>query len=114
MKLTSILVLVGALGLGATILLGQGRDGGSDENAQTTYFASGQLESRVEYVEGRREGLAQRYFANGTKQSEGHFAAGLMEGDWSFWNADGSLDADRTGTYKAGERIANAAVAGGN
>jgi antitoxin component YwqK of YwqJK toxin-antitoxin module len=114
MKITSLLLFVGALGLGATLLFGQGRESGADANAQTTYFASGQLESRVEYADGRRSGLASRYFANGTKQSEGRFSAGLMEGEWKFWNADGSLDAERTGTYHAGDKIASGSNGVGN
>jgi hypothetical protein len=28
-----------------------------------------------------------------------------MVGEWSFWNADGSLDAQRTGSYRDGERL---------
>ena len=114
MKITSLLLLVGALGLGATILFGQVRGSGNDTRAQTTYYASGQLESSIGYEDGRRSGPAQRFFANGAKQSEGIYAAGLMEGAWQFWNADGSIDAERTGTYHAGLRIASEASGVGN
>jgi hypothetical protein len=114
MRLTSLLVLVCALGLGATILLGQIGSCSAIDKAQTTYFASGQLESRVEYVDGRRAGLAQRYYANGAKQSEGRYAAGVMEGEWQFWNADGSIDVQRSGIYQAGALVTTETVAGGN
>lgn len=114
MKLPTLLAVVGALGLGATLLFGQGRTNARETDAQTTYFASGQLESRVEYAEGRRAGLAQRWFADGSKQSEGRYAAGLMEGEWAFWNTDGSIDAERTGTYQAGDKIASEADGVGN
>jgi antitoxin component YwqK of YwqJK toxin-antitoxin module len=112
MKLPTLLVLVGSLGLGATLLFGQGREATTATKAQETYFASGQLESRVEYDNGRREGLAQRFFGNGSKQSEGRYAEGRMEGAWRFWNADGSTDTERTGTYHAGDRISPEVGAG--
>lgn len=114
MKFPTVLALVGTLGLGVTLLFGQTMGSRSDAEAQETYFASGQIESRVEYADGRREGSAQRFFANGSKQSEGRYVDGRMEGDWQFWNADGSIDAERTGSYRAGERIATDASGAGN
>lgn len=106
MKLPTLLVIVGVLGLGTTLLFGANVRGADADLAQTTYFASGQLESRVEYQDGRREGAAERWYADGTLQSQGRYEAGRMAGEWRFWNADGSLDAERSGTYQGGARIA--------
>ncbi|MDZ4771534.1 MAG: hypothetical protein SGI72_00215 [Planctomycetota bacterium] len=114
MKLPAVLAVIGTLGLGATLLLAQTRTDARDTAAQETYFASGQLESRVEYAEGRRDGAAQRYFANGTKEAEGRYDDGRMEGEWKFWNADGSVDAERTGSYLGGDRIADGSLGAGS
>lgn len=103
MRLPFLLSGLGILGLSATLLFGQG--GADSDPAQTTYFASGQIETRIEYQDGRREGLAQRWYADGSKLSEGRYVAGRMEGEWQFWNADGSIDRARSGTYQAGARV---------
>lgn len=102
MKIATLLFLLGAAGLTANTLLG--RDRSSPEKAQTTYFASGQIESSTEFESGKKQGLATRWYANGTKLSEGRYENGRMEGDWQFWNTDGSLDAERTGHYALGTK----------
>lgn len=112
MKLPALLVIAGVLGLGTTILFGANARGAGADDAQTTYFASGQIETRVEYQDGRREGAAERWYADGTLQSQGRYEAGRMEGEWRFWNADGSLDAERSGTYRAGVRTTDASERG--
>ncbi|MBL8857230.1 MAG: hypothetical protein JNL28_01820 [Planctomycetes bacterium] len=107
MKTPTLLALIGVLGLGATILFGQGTDSEREARAQTTYFASGKIESRIEYDAGRRDGLGERWYSNGTKQSEGRYEAGRMEGEWRFWNADGTVDAERSGNYRAGDKVSS-------
>lgn len=112
MKLPSLLAIAGVLGLGTTLLFGANLRSSGSDRSQTTYYASGQLESRVEYQDGRRAGLAERWYADGARQSAGRYVDGRMEGDWQFWNPDGSVDPQRTGSYRAGDRVGEPSVGG--
>jgi|GEM_PF-1637203 len=114
MKLPMILVLVGVLGLGVTLVARGGSSGPDENRAQTTYFASGKLESRVEIQDGKRHGRAERWYSNGNRMSDGHYVNGRMEGEWFFWNPDGTNDATRTGTYRDGEHLTLGATSGGD
>lgn len=105
MRLQTILATLGVLGLCTSLFLGYGRSTDPADRAQTTYFASGRVESRIEYSEGKRQGLAERWHASGTKLAEGRYEGGRMEGEWQFWNTDGTLDASRSGCYRAGEKV---------
>jgi hypothetical protein len=105
MKFAILILILGAAGFGVTRLVGGGSGAASPDDFQTTYYASGQIESKFEYEGGKREGSAERWYANGKRMAEGRYKDGRMEGAWQFWNADGSSDAARTGTYKAGERM---------
>jgi antitoxin component YwqK of YwqJK toxin-antitoxin module len=103
MKFPILILVLGALGWVATLHFAEG-SAGAAERAQTTYFASGQIESKIEYEDGRREGLAERWYSDGKKAAEGRYASGRMVGPWQFWNSDGSLDEQRSGNYRDGER----------
>jgi antitoxin component YwqK of YwqJK toxin-antitoxin module len=105
MRLTYILVALGIAGLSAGTLLGQ-HDGVKADDAQTTYFADGRVQTRYEVHDGKKDGLAERWYADGTKAAEGRYEQGRMEGQWTFWHADGSPDPERSGQYHAGEKQA--------
>lgn len=75
--------------------------------AQTTYYANGQMRSRIEYQDGHRQGLGTAWYASGAKQAEGTYTDGRMEGSWTFWLPDGSLDAERSGIYRDGLRLSD-------
>lgn len=111
MKLPTILLLACCLGLGGTIYLRAQDPAGTGTDARTNYYVSGKIESRVEFEGDKRHGLAERWHTNGQKLSEGRYEHGRMEGDWRFWNADGSPDAERSGTYVDGQRVEGAAHA---
>ncbi len=111
MKLPILILVLGALGWAASLLLGESSTQAS-EDAQTTYYASGQLESKVEYEDGKRSGMAERWHTNGKKMSEGRYEGNRMVGEWRFWNADGSEDTQRSGTYEHGEKVAVGSVIG--
>ena len=100
MKLPLALLVAGSLGLFATVGARESQD-----DAQTTYFANGQMQSECRFQEGRREGPARRWFADGTLQAEGEYRAGEADGRWSWYRADGSLDVARSGLYRDGIRI---------
>jgi antitoxin component YwqK of YwqJK toxin-antitoxin module len=103
MKIAAILLVLGFAGLLANTLLG--KTAVTPETARTTYYANGNLESRAECIDGKREGTCERWHANGTKMAEGRYENGRMEGEWNFWNADGTPDVDRSGTYRLGEKV---------
>ncbi len=106
MKLTLALLFAGSLGLIATVGARSERP-----NAQTTYFANGQVKSEVLFEDGRREGPARRWFADGTLQAEGEYAQGEAEGRWTWYRPDGSVDEARSGLYRAGVLVAGAGLA---
>jgi antitoxin component YwqK of YwqJK toxin-antitoxin module len=103
MKWNTILLSAGLLGLGV-VGASQGLRTAEPE-AHETYWANGQVQTRVELSDGVPEGRSTRWHPDGTKQAEGDFSDGRMEGRWEFWNADGTADESRTGTYRAGVRI---------
>ena len=75
------------------------------EHVQTSWYASGRMESRAELEDGVREGPATEWYANGQERCSGKYAQGLREGTWAFYTSDGKLDAERSGTYSAGVRV---------
>jgi len=103
MKLNKLLLLVGLAGLGVVGATQTART--VNPEAATTYWANGQMQSRMEQRDGVPDGKAERWHANGSKQAEGDLSDGRMEGAWQFWSADGTPDPERTGTYRDGQRI---------
>lgn len=55
--------------------------------------------------DGLRHGCAATFRADGSRESAGRYEHGQPAGPWQFWTADGTLDAERTGHYRAGVRI---------
>jgi antitoxin component YwqK of YwqJK toxin-antitoxin module len=103
MKVPALLAVLGCLGLfaaGGTLFA---RAGSPAE--RTDFWANGQLRERVELEAGRPHGACQRWRADGARAAEGRYRDGRMDGEWSFWHADGTLDAERSGTYRAGVRL---------
>jgi antitoxin component YwqK of YwqJK toxin-antitoxin module len=115
MKLPYVLAVLGVSGLLISFLAFRGgRADAAAGDVQTTFYANGQVQSQTAFVDGKREGTSTRFYADGKKMAEGSYSAGKMEGDWIFWRPDGARDAERSGTYRAGEKqgvpsVANAA-----
>lgn len=105
MKMTSLLLVGGILGLIASIRAAQSCASTVEPAAQTIYYPNGQLQSEVGYQDGKKDGLCKKWYADGTKMAEGRFAAGRMEGEWSFWREDGTIDPAKSGHYRDGERV---------
>ena len=103
--LISALLVGGALFLSGATNFSWGSASASDD-LQTNFYPSGQMQSRAVRIKGVREGAASEWYANGQERCTGQYQAGQREGAWVFFNADGSVDNVRTGSYAAGQRIA--------
>lgn len=72
-------------------------------------YPNGYPRTRTHYVldaAGRpvEQGEHQAWHADGTLSEEGRYDRGERTGPWRFWATDGTLDAERSGLYAAGQR----------
>src|SRR5262245_55108372 len=102
MKTPLVIGLACVAGLTVSVRAIQAGHAANDARSQATYYANGQVEAECETRAGKREGACRRYYPDGAKQAEGAYVDGKMEGPWTFWLADGTVDAARSGTYAAG------------
>jgi antitoxin component YwqK of YwqJK toxin-antitoxin module len=109
-------------------------EGGYDEQGRKTgrwryWRPDGRLVLEGDYLDNLREGVWVESYPNGQKRSEGLYHVGLLEGPWRywhengqqlaegeyvnslrqgvwlFWNADGTVDEARAGTYRDHARL---------
>ncbi len=106
MRTPALLLLAGLAALTVSVRAFSGGGDAPESRTQTTYYANGQVDTECETREGRREGRCTHYSPDGKKLSEGAFVGGRMQGSWTFWREDASVDAERSGTYVDGERVA--------
>ena len=99
MKRTLLFVL-GGIGLLATVFAFHGNPNGAEKRVE--YYPNGQVQIECELQEGVRQGECRRFWPDGKPQAEGRYEDGTMNGTWTFWNADGTPDLSRTGSYVAG------------
>lgn len=102
MRLTSLILLVGLIGLG---LQTAGNRPSELSGMRTTCWPNGSPREEAHYSEGLRDGDCQRWHDDGTIRAEGHYETGRMVDEWRFYDVAGSLDSTRSGTYEAGERV---------
>jgi len=57
------------------------------------------------WKDGVRHGASTSYHHGGRRASEGHYDAGQRTGPWEFWDADGTLNEERSGNYAKGKRL---------
>lgn len=69
------------------------------------FHGNGALQEQAVMHDGVRHGDAATFRADGSRESAGSYEHGQPAGPWQFWAADGTLDAARTGFYRAGVRI---------
>jgi hypothetical protein len=78
------------------------------ENPEHVYSDSN-LECEWQEVERNgqwvREGPSVHWSPDHKKLVEGSYREGERDGPWTFWNADGSIEAARSGIYEAGVRV---------
>ncbi len=55
-----------------------------------TRYRAGQIKSRIDYSDGRREGSFEAWFDNGQKMAEGSYRGDRPDGRWIFWDAEGN------------------------
>jgi len=106
LKLPIALLLTGAVGLAASVGAFESTRSERAE-AQTTYYANGQLQSECGVADGRRHGTYRRWTADGVLVAEGRFEHGEKSGDWTCRLPDGTLDEALSGVWRDGVRIAD-------
>ncbi len=93
----AILIVLG-LGAGVYWLVENVKDSAREEvqedlsqftGIHETHYSNGQIKSRIEYVEGRREGSFSAWFENGQKMAEGTYQDQRPQGRWIYWNEKG-------------------------
>ena len=97
----TLLYAIGIVGLVVSVFALRG--GAGQGELKVEYYASGQVQVECELRDGVRDGECQRYWPDGKLLAKGRYENGLMTGTWTFWNADGTPDGSRSGTYVAGE-----------
>lgn len=78
---------------------------GNAQETRTTLWSAGGPKETAVFRDGLRDGPCERFHPDGTLRARGLFAAGRMEGEWSFFDASGALDTERSGTYAANRRV---------
>lgn len=80
--------------------------GASDGPSPTlTFHGDGSLKRSIVYVDGLPSGPAEEFYADGSPAWRGGYKDGEREGPWTFWNRSGEVDGERTGTYRAGQKL---------
>ncbi|MBK7878040.1 MAG: hypothetical protein IPJ77_20440 [Planctomycetes bacterium] len=59
---------------------------------------------REAQVDGQLEGRCTTWYPSGQLESRGRYSAGRREGRWEFWGPSGEIDSARTGTYVSDQR----------
>ncbi len=79
---------------------------GLAEGPQVEFHPGGAVKkSEIHYAGGRPNGSALAWRPDGTRESEGEMRDGLREGRWTYWNSDGSVHTELSGSYRAGKRV---------
>ena len=66
------------------------------EGAWVSWYINGNIDKKVNFVEGKKESAYESWYENGNKNAEGQYENDLRQGDWVFYKEDGSL----MGNYK--------------
>ena len=83
-----------------------GWDGSARQGLWTYFEDNGMKVLENEYIGGLAHGkILQWSEVDGSLRSEGMAVNGQLDGPCRFWNADGTLDTIRTGTYRAGTKV---------
>lgn len=72
------------------VMKGEMKDG-LRQGPWTSYFASGTIRSRGNYVDGELDGPTEVYHPNGMTYYTGQYSAGITVGEWVFFDEAGVL-----------------------
>ncbi|MFO1011469.1 MAG: hypothetical protein U1F29_15505 [Planctomycetota bacterium] len=78
-------------------------DGGVQRGLVRQWDLEGNL-IREAHVDGQLEGVCTTWYPTGQLESRGRYSSGRREGRWEFWQTNGELDPTRTGTYLSDQR----------
>jgi antitoxin component YwqK of YwqJK toxin-antitoxin module len=73
------------------------------EGERVNYFENGQLRYKGSYKNGLREGEWTFYHDNGQLYGKGSYKNGKKEGEWVDYRKDGTVNSERSGTFKNGK-----------
>ena len=82
---------------------------GQIEGTVVRRFPNGNLQATLVYEKGLLQGPSEVLFVDGKLRSKGSYKDGARVGVWEDYNADGSQDPLRSGTYEAGVRVKDSA-----
>lgn len=71
----------------------------------TKWFRRGGKAWEGRHEDGLRVGQWKIFWENGGEREVGQYVAGEHEGPWTFRTEDGSIDTERSGTYRRGKRV---------
>ncbi len=102
------LIFVASLAFGAVAIAGgvQSYLHADAASAQVSFHADGTRRNSTEYVDGQKHGLSEQWYRGGAREWQGQYTRGLRTGEWRFWSEAGELDAERSGVYEDGQRVA--------
>ena len=87
---------------------GPGSDGGGAcAGPYRTLHAGGERASEGLHEDGLQEGRWTTWHPNGELESRGAYRYGKLTGRWRFYDAEGTLLAETSGLYEAGNRISD-------
>ena len=98
LTLAAAAVIAGGLAVGIYFLVQSIRSAGREPvredlsrftGVHETWYPNGQIKSRIEYANGRREGSFAAWFENGQKMAEGAYRDNRPDGRWSYNNERG-------------------------
>ena len=107
MKLTTLIFLLGLVGVGMAGGVVNAPWAGAQESVYTYRYSNGQLKSQVAFREGQRDGEATYWFEDGSLKGRGTYENERKEGRWEWYLADGSEDPEQTGLYVDGKKVSD-------
>lgn len=100
--------IAAALELAALALLRERgpRVDGRRHGAWQRRLPGGRLFTETHYENGRRHGRERRWYLDGKPRFHGEWRDGARTGEWIFMTREERVDAERTGVYEDGEKVA--------
>ena len=80
---------------------------GKPDGLWESYYKNGQLWFKGHNKDGNIDGLWEHYHENGQLYYKGYYKDGEPDGLWEFFFKDGTVNKDKTVTYKNGKKVSD-------